>query len=185
MNLSELIPLIKPNGKDENGKYNKKLYNLLKKLSASEYYNRQLKVYFCLSDRITGDILTFHKDIHKEKTITRQILFSPYGNSASGHFLSEAIKKNNPEHWSLCMYHEDLFIEVTDWFFKNYIELGRCFFDKYHYDFDNEYNERYYIINKNNRKCKWCGEHFHMEHYKKVEIKRYKTWGNSKVLISK
>lgn len=177
---NDILPFIKPITKDENGKYNKKLYNLLKKMSNDQYQNRQFRVYFKPTSWWDGTEITFHKNIHKEvSSIIRQINLSPYGHKESGYSLMESLQKNKPERYSWIMHNPNKFIDITNWFFDTYIKMGRCMFDRNHYDFDNEHNQRYYIINKNHRKCRWCGEHFHREHHKKVEIRKYSTWEKS------
>jgi hypothetical protein len=176
----EILPFIKPIGKDENGKFNRKLYNLLKKMSDNQYENRQLKVFFNQKSWWDDSNIEFHKNIHKHlNCFGRQVILSPLGNPTSGHFLSETTNKNKPEHWSLMLYDTNSFIDITDWFFNTYKQIGRCMFDNRHHDFDNQYNNRYYIINKNHRKCRWCGEHFHREHEKVVEVKKYTIWKQS------
>jgi len=174
--VKDILPLIKPNSNDENGKYSRKLYNLLKKHSLDQYKNRQLRVFFYKQSRWIDNSVEFHRDVHKEVSMGGHIFISPYGDSSSGHHLFEVLQKNNPEHWSLVMYDPNLFTDVTEWFFTTYIQIGRCMFDKSHYDFDNKYNNRYYTINKNHRKCKWCGEHFHREFRRHVEVHKYVDW---------
>lgn len=181
MNIkADILPYIKPLGKDENGKYNKKLYNLLKQMSNDEYQNKQLRIYFNPKSWWDDSIVSFHKNIHKEiKCLTRQIKLSPHGHNEIGYSLMDALSKNKPERYSWIMHKPDGFVDITEWFFDTYIKMGRCMFETKHYDFENKHNQRYYIINRNHRKCRWCGEHFHKEHHKSVEIKKYSTWEKS------
>ncbi len=54
------------------------------------------------------------------------------------------------------------YIDVTEWFYKKYLEIGRCIFDKKHYNFllGENYNyvkeeERFDVID-GIKKCRWC-----------------------------
>lgn len=172
----ESLPLIRPVGKDENGKYNRKLYNLLSKIIRDKYYNDKLTIWFNKESRWDGNLIEFHKNIHKEQGILRQIMIDPNGQMMSGYFLMEALQKNKPTRYSLCTFDSNHMIDVTEWFFSTYVNVGRCMFDPDHCDFNNQYNNRYYIINKNHRKCRWCGEHFRREIKKVVEVKKYELW---------
>lgn len=169
---------IKPKNIKHDDKYSSKLYKLLKSFEKNPYYNPQnLKVFFtCCEVCWSTDYIPFHENIHKTKGILRSVIINPYGSPGSGYLLMDVLQKNNPDFYSYCMFDTSKFIEVTDWFFKNYSKLGRCFFDKNHYGFDNKYEDRYYIINSNYRKCKWCGEHFKREIHKRVEITRNEVW---------
>lgn len=56
-------------------------------------------------------------------------------------------------------------VEVTDWFWTEYQRIGRCLFYKYEHKFVE--------INRNSRKCEYCGKHERrkVETIKKVERK--------------
>lgn len=178
--INDILPFVKPTGRDENGKFNKKLYNLFKLISKNEYSNRQLRIFFKPKSWWDGSYINFHKNIHKEiHSLTRQIVLSPYGMPHTGYSLMEALSKNKPEVYSWIMHNTEDFIDVTEWFFNTYRSIGRCMFDNLHHDFDNQYNNRYYLINKNHRKCRWCGKHFHRVHHKQVEVRKYTIWKES------
>lgn len=59
---------------------------------------------------------------------------------------------NNVEHW----------LDVTDWFWPEYERIGRCLFDNYAH--------MWLTINKNARKCAYCGAHQRrsVETYRKI-----------------
>lgn len=176
IDIEKLLLKIKPVGSDENGKYNKKLYNMLRKLNNNKKGTCKVKVWFNTKSRWDGSHIEYHKNIHRELGIKRQIIIDPSGQLVSGYFLGESLDKNNPTRWSLCTFHPNHMIDITEWFFNTYIQIGRCMFDKDHYDFDNSYNQRYHIINKNSRKCRYCGEHFKRQIKKVVEVKKYEVW---------
>jgi hypothetical protein len=174
------INLIKPKNLKIDDKYSVKLYKLFKSFERKPYYKPEnIKVYFtCCEMGWSSEFIPFEENIHKTKGILRKIIINPYGSPKSGYILTSVLRKNNPEHFSFMMHDTSKFIDVTEWFFKNYVKLGRCFFDKYHYGFDNKYEDRYHIINANHRKCKYCGEHFKREIKKRVEIKRDVVWNS-------
>ncbi|MBU7315989.1 hypothetical protein [Paenibacillus oleatilyticus] len=177
---NDFLQKIRPNSNDENGKHNRKLYNLFKGISKRKNNNlEQIKIWFNAKSRWDGSHIEFHKNIHKEQNILRQVMIDPDGQMISGYFLMDALRKNKPTRFSLCTFLPNHMIDVTDWFLNTYIRIGRCMFDSEHYDFNNQYNNRYYIINKNNRKCRWCGEHFNRNIIKTVKIDKYECWKSS------
>ncbi|GFN32447.1 hypothetical protein [Paenibacillus xylaniclasticus] len=176
MDLDRVLSQIKPFGSDENGKYNKKLYGLLKKIRNNKYENSNIRIWFNMVSRWDGTVIDFHKNIHKKISIPSQIMIDPSGQMISGYFLPECLKKGSPTRFSLCAFHPNQMIDVTDWFFDTYSRIGHCMFDNNHHDFENHYNQRYYIINKNSRKCRFCGEHFKRHIKKYVEVKKYEVW---------
>jgi len=62
----------------------------------------------------------------------------------------------------------DEWIEITDWFWENYLRVGRCLFWKY------EHN--WIAINRNARKCAHCGEHQRRSIRTKRVIERKEIW---------
>lgn len=72
--------------------------------------------------------------------------------------------------WAYCDDHGRIadYIEITDWFWKEYERLGRCLF----------YNtvHEWIAINKNSRKCAYCGKIQYREVITKKEIKRIAVW---------
>lgn len=65
-------------------------------------------------------------------------------------------------------HHVDEWIEITDWFWENYLRVGRCLFWKY------EHN--WIAINRNARKCAHCGEHQRRSIRTKRVIERKEIW---------
>jgi|GEM_PF-1168993 len=67
-------------------------------------------------------------------------------------------------------------IDITDWFWNNYIKIGRCIWDRSHKGWlDNDEN-RFTHIDQNNRKCNWCGLVQHKEIKEEQIIKRTEIW---------
>jgi hypothetical protein len=67
-------------------------------------------------------------------------------------------------------------IDITDWFWDEYRRIGRCVWDRPHIGWLMDDDERFVYINKNSRKCQWCGEWQHREIEKRVKIERKPVW---------
>ena len=67
-------------------------------------------------------------------------------------------------------------LDITEWFWKEYIKNGRCLFDKDHSGWWIGDEDRFYHINKNNKKCKWCGAMLKREIKTVKVIKRTEHW---------
>lgn len=59
-------------------------------------------------------------------------------------------------------------IDITDWFWTNYERHGRCMFFKYLHS--------WISINRNSRKCEWCGTHERREVETIKRIERRDKW---------
>lgn len=187
MNIRNQLNKVKPKLKNESDKYSVNLYKVLAKINkeykqlekdhGSELSN-DIKFYFAHRDLgWDNKYIPFTEELFKEKNIDMNIVVSPFGRSSSGYFLSSILKKGlKAEHFSMCVYDHENFTDITDWFWNKYIEIGRCIFDWRHNGWMLGDKDRYYHINSNNKKCKWCDKHFHREIVKEVKINRKERW---------
>lgn len=67
-------------------------------------------------------------------------------------------------------------VDITEWFWNEYVKSGRCIFDREHNGWWQGDQERYTQINKNSRKCKWCNQYQKRSIRKVVSIKREEVW---------
>jgi hypothetical protein len=47
--------------------------------------------------------------------------------------------------------------DITDWFWSQYILLGRCLWDVNHNKYMTNDETRFTYLDNNTRKCNWCG----------------------------
>lgn len=66
------------------------------------------------------------------------------------------------------MHNVEEWIDITDWFWTNYERHGRCMFFKYLHS--------WVSINRNSRKCEWCGTHERREVETIKRIERREKW---------
>lgn len=173
MNLQK----IKPKVKSKSDKYSWSLYRFLEKQvkqkDSGKYVLKQIRVYWIARSWWDGSYLEFNP---KNIKGINQIVISPYGGKGSGYFLSHVMRDGQKkECYSLCVYHPDELIDITDWFFSTYERDGRCIFDREHNGWWQGEEKRFTYIN-NTRKCNWCGEWHKKEIVKKVKIKREVNW---------
>ncbi len=68
------------------------------------------------------------------------------------------------------------YIDITEWFWEEYRKSGRCIFDREHDGWWMGDETRFTAINRNSRKCNWCGQHHKRTVEKEVTIKRIARW---------
>lgn len=87
---------------------------------------------------------------------------------------------SNSEYWNeiyaFDVWGVDNFVDVTDWFFKEYARTGRCMFDREHSMWWQGKENRYTFINANSRRCNWCGEWQRRKIEKQITVKRENVW---------
>ena len=66
--------------------------------------------------------------------------------------------------------------DITDWFWSEYIKYGRCLLDPEHIGWWQGDDNRFTYINKNSRRCNWCGRWQYRTIKKTVTIKRSDSW---------
>lgn len=66
--------------------------------------------------------------------------------------------------------------EVTEEFWKTYLKIGRCMFDEKHIGWWVGEENRYTIINKNSKRCNWCGKYLRRKIETEKVIKRHEIW---------
>lgn len=66
--------------------------------------------------------------------------------------------------------------DVTEWFWINYLRFGRCMVDPGHSKYFLGDDERYTMINKNSKRCNWCGKYLKRNIRKQVSIERVEHW---------
>lgn len=159
MNLN----LIKPKIKNESDKYSWNLYKYLKKYPNS-------KVYYDKINSFTDNEQMYNKDnLTKNDVIIGNIC----ENSIVGVTLSQLLMKvPSMQFWYGGA--KKTHVDITNQFFNDYIEIGRCLFDSTHDGWLRNTDNRFTYINDEQRKCNWCGIEQHKE--KKEVVKIIEKW---------
>lgn len=76
----------------------------------------------------------------------------------------------------LSLYPLDTYEDITEAFWKQYLLLGRCMFDERHAGWWTGGDSRFTVINKNAKRCNWCGKHLRRTITKHVTVKRIERW---------
>ncbi|WEG18649.1 hypothetical protein PQ478_09220 [Alkalihalophilus pseudofirmus] len=173
------LKLIKPKVKGESDKYSWNLYKYLHKITSTrhegKYIKNQLEVHWLRHSRFDGEHIEFDQHDLRHFMVGQVIIF-PFGLGKSHlNFMNSVLSKGRCENFAN-VWNKESFTDITDWFFETYLKDGRCIFDREHNMWMTNTDDRYYQINSNNRKCKWCGEHQHREIEKRVEINRIENW---------
>lgn len=185
MNIKE----IKPKG-NESDKYSIQLYRFMKKnypngcsvsyISTQTKYNKDYTESFEEDVPFDKNIINMG-DLWIGKTFKREYdsddmkgaIDWMYGNSL-GTILSGSKEKYtvfaNP--WN----NKKTVIDITDWFWNEYIRIGRCIWDSNHSGWLAKDDNRFTYVGKNSRRCNWCGKWHHREIKKKVRIERKEIW---------
>lgn len=144
---------INPKQKIYNAKYSQGTYNFLKK-----HQNKDITIYWDSEDNLSGCNIEFNEN----KISSRQILFCFHNKNEEIFgtcWMNIMVNKYQLYDYS---YQNDTFQDITNWFFDNYLKIGRCLFDDNHVNFllgeNHNYvkdEERFNIIN-GHKTCKWC-----------------------------
>ena len=164
--MENLAEKIKPKVKGKSDKYSWNLYKWVKKKG---FYP---KVWFDTENRLNGEKLEFDK----ENFPTYQLWIGGsdkeglwfYGSSLRSILSPRCKEWANP--WMANKH-----IDITDWFWNEYIKIGRCIWDKSHDGWLENADERFAYVG-NTRKCKWCGKWQAKEIIKETTISRYDVW---------
>jgi len=168
------INKIKPKIKNQSDKYSWNLYNFLhkqvKQKEVGKYVPKQIKIYWLTHSRWDGK----HMEFNPENLHLMQIIISPFGNKGLGYFMNTILTNGKAECFSLPWKDEEL-LDITDWFFDTYEQIGRCIFNLDHDGWLQGGINRFTYVN-NTRKCNWCGKWQKKEIKKKVIIERIYNW---------
>lgn len=147
MEVKDLLAKIKPKVNKVSDKYSWQLYQFIKKhehtrvyMNKTEYNNGELSK-TNMSDIIIGSTYTFD-------------------NSVIGTCLSRILSPDRNKYQLFCYLNNRLgwdLVDITDEFWKSYIENGRCSLDTSHNKWWIGEDSRYEEIDDNTKRCKWCG----------------------------
>lgn len=166
------IENIRPKVKNESDKYSWHLYKFLNRITKkNKHIKDQLRIYWNHHSRWDGEYLPFNKELSNGL----QVIIDPYGGRSCGYFMNTVLLKGNCELFSLSSWRKEDLLDITDWFFDTYEQIGRCIFDPDHNGWLQGADKRYTYVN-NTRKCNWCGEWHHREIKKITTIKRKELW---------
>lgn len=160
--------LVKPKVKGQSDKYSWNIYAWLNK--HNKIYNN--RIYYVENKEFDIENVSFDKIIFGEKINDGEII---------GNTLNMIIHKGIKGESSFCMmkslgWFNDDILDITDVFMSEYIKLGRCYLFG-HGDSWLAYDEdRYTKINKNSRRCNWCGKHETRFIETEKIIKRKELW---------
>jgi hypothetical protein len=176
--------LVKPKIKTKSDKYSWNLYR------AFEMAEKEMAKFPSLDFRIYWHELSVADDsivkFDPEKSLKPSHLYLmriyPYNQGMSGRRISDILGlRPNEKIETFCydlIVKQKHLVDITEWFWNEYVSSGRCLFNREH---DDNYwwlgaETRYTQINKNSRKCNWCGEHQRRRIEKEVKIERVEVW---------
>lgn len=180
MNLS--IKCFKPKTKGKSDKYSCQLYEFLRR--HQQRFNGLPNVYYIQTqDRWNSEL---------ERTEQVEVLFDKQNFSRAhiwvgnidgegwyyGNKLSCIIGESKEKYtiFASLWYTDRTVIDITDWFWNEYLKVGRCIWDKSHNTWLMNDDDRFTYINKNSRRCNWCGQWQHREIEKRVKLERKSLW---------
>ena len=73
-------------------------------------------------------------------------------------------------------YYSTEYKDISDEFFKKYSQVGRCYFDEDHNGWWSGDEHRFTDINRNCKRCNWCGKDLRRTIETVVERKRKEVW---------
>ena len=154
----EYLNNINPNQNPYNAKYSHGTYRFL-----FNNKNKDIKVYWKKTSYIDGEVTDFNKN--NIRFYPTQIYFMYESN---GDWLGVSWTRIMQNKYKVsdytCFMSEDEFEDITEFFFSEYLRIGRCLFDQKHINFllGKDYNyvtkeERFETVD-GIKKCRWCGK---------------------------
>lgn len=170
---SEYLKAIKPKISNECDKYSWNIYRYLK-----EHQNSTITICWYEKNFLNSSHLKFNKEKSLANIQTYILIGGINENLCGARIYDLQIKGNSSrlETFSFCLYGQENFADITDWFLTNYQQKGRCIFDLTHTGWWSNDETRFTQINKKSRRCNWCGEYQRKVIVKKVVIKRQVNW---------
>ena len=162
------LKLIKPKHNKVSDKYSWNLYEYLNK------YKGNFKVYYSKINAFTEKEHTYNKEsLVKIDTIISIGESSGDRNSVIGCRLDEILRKVPKMDYYYGNLNGD-YIDITQEFIQDYIDIGRCLFDTGHTAWMRGDEDRFAYESEDIRKCNWCNlkQFKHIETYTKELI----TW---------
>lgn len=156
--------LFRPKVRGESDKFSWGIYRFLKKHPGIRI------MYYSKNDM--GEDEPFDP---KKSQRPRKIFMLHSGSAMIGISVSQAMDGKLHE-YAFSVWDCKKFVDITDWFFKEYAMIGRCLFDREHFGWWWGDGQRFTHINKHSRRCNWCGEWQHRTIKKVVQIKRCEVW---------
>lgn len=174
INNKELAAKVKPAARGQSDKYSWRLHQHI--LKAHPY---QLEVWIKAWNQLEGHNTDAIKLWHASKAMPCAGLlmigamdcdYEDQGLWFHGKSVAQICQHGRERHgWAYGPAHyTSEWIEITDWFWKQYIDKGRCTF----YPAEHHWQQ----INTNARKCAYCGQHQHRTVRTEHVSKRVEIW---------
>lgn len=167
---------VRPKKRGESDKYSWNLYRYLRD-------NNKRDIRFCYHTENPVDSKEQDLPLDFNKSFGTMQIFVLFGDGkggfgTSGIRVSDAMHKGQTarlETFSFCLWDKSKFVDITEQFWNLYRQIGRCVFDRNHHGWW-QGEGRFTQINKNSRKCNWCGKHQRRQIKKYVNIERREVW---------
>lgn len=160
----EFAKTIKPSVKGQSDKFSWRLYQRALKRGRE-------RVYLMAWSFIDGYRAPSLDDLEAGNTPAYQIAIGVKNDDwFNGNTLRNICTPGTAKHdWAYSpAHHVAEWIDITDWFWSNYLRIGRCLFWKYEHS--------WLQINRNARKCEYCGKQERRSIKKVQTIKRQEIW---------
>jgi len=173
------LSVIKPLVKGESDKFSWNLYRVLKQAmkEKKKFPILDYRIFYYDKSDIDGSIVALNKTQSLPPWHCYFAKIYPMNQGWAGAKLSDIMRpgKNEFYAYGVTLKAEHL-TDITDWFLREYVKLGRCIFDREHNGWWQGDDKRFTNINKHSRRCNWCGEWQRREIGKAVTIKRVEAW---------
>ena len=147
------LSLIKPSvAAPASDKYSRNLYNWMRAHGQRPSYDRV----FCY--QVDTDWKTFRGFDYRDTFRSDIFLGRPH--ECDGTPFGSPLRRvlcDDPERYNYVGIRTEHRIDITEWFWTRYIEIGRCLFDPDHRDVMRHTEDRFETINASTRRCRWCG----------------------------
>lgn len=173
---------VKPKSIGVSDKYSWNLYRVFKMLEeeGQKHPSMDYKILYYEKSQLDGAIVKFDPNgsLHAGQCFITKVY--PQNQGTASRRLGEIMGSlpNSPIDFYCYDYSldPDHLIDITEWFWREYTKSGRCVFDREHKSLWQGDESRYTQINRNSRKCNWCGQHQKRSIEKVINITRKEVW---------
>ena len=173
---------VKPQKSKLSDKYSWNLYRVFKFLEKEGQRSPSMdyRIFYYEKSPLDGHIVGFNpqESLHAGHCFIAKIY--PHDQGTASIRMSEVLGMTPNQRIDFYCYDFSLdrnhLLDITDWFWNEYVKSGRCIFDREHNGWWKGGETRFTQINRNSRKCNWCNQHQKRDIKKIVTIERKEVW---------
>lgn len=173
---------VKPKHSGLSDKYSWNIYRVIRllEIGGKRAPLMDYKILYYEKSQLDGSIVKFNpcESLHPGHCFITKVY--PMNQGTASRRISEILAMSPNSNIDFYCYDSSLdhnhLVDITDCFWEEYVQSGRCVFDREHNGWWRGDETRFTQINRNSRRCNWCGQHQKKTIKKSITIKRNEVW---------